>query len=271
MSFVVHEGIRFHYTDEGTGLPMVFLHGLGGDLNQARELLEGLSELRLICFDFRGHGQTLAEITPNTASMETFCEDVLALVTQLELDAFILGGISLGAAISLAFCLRYPERVTKLVLIRPAWLNEPNAEHFAPLINIASCIEDRGTEDGLRLYQQSAEYQQIDASISGYARSLEGQFKRPQAGSAYQLLRHLPRHTPFNQWESLQSLAIPTLVLASEDDPLHPFCYGKKLAAKIPGADLRQVTSRYLDPGQHKKRALEHIADFVLRPEIGGR
>jgi pimeloyl-ACP methyl ester carboxylesterase len=78
----------------------------------------------------RGHAPS-NDIDPAKATFDTFADDVIALADQLELARFVVGGISLGAATALNLAIRYPRRVTALVLCRPAWLDRPQAE-FQP-------------------------------------------------------------------------------------------------------------------------------------------
>ncbi len=52
------DGIDFHYRDEGRGIPFVFQHGLGGDINQPFGLYRPAADVRLIALDMRGHGET---------------------------------------------------------------------------------------------------------------------------------------------------------------------------------------------------------------------
>ena len=49
-----------------------------------------------------------------------------------------------------------------------------------------------------------------------------------------------PRSKPFERWEELRELDIPTVVVASRDeaDPGHPYAVGERYAAEIPGATL---------------------------------
>jgi pimeloyl-ACP methyl ester carboxylesterase len=58
MKTLLRDGISFCYRDEGHGLPFVFQHGLGGDLNQPIGLYSPEAGVRLIAFDMRGHGET---------------------------------------------------------------------------------------------------------------------------------------------------------------------------------------------------------------------
>ena len=71
MPFFDRDGLRFHYRDEGDGLPFVFQHGLGGDLSQPFGVYRPAAGVRLIGFDFRGHGETrpLGDVAKLTIAM----------------------------------------------------------------------------------------------------------------------------------------------------------------------------------------------------------
>ena len=81
----------------------------------------------MISLNARGHSPS-TDIDSATASFEVFAADVIALADHLRLARFIIGGISLGAGTALNLAIRYPDRVTALVLCRPAWLDRPQAE-----------------------------------------------------------------------------------------------------------------------------------------------
>ena len=54
-------------------------------------------------------------------------------------------------------------------------------------------------------------------------------------------LRAVPRSRPFEDWDELAELDLPTVVVASRDevDPGHPYAVGERYAEAIPGAELR--------------------------------
>ena len=89
-----------HYTIRGTGSPFFFQHGLGGDRNQPQALLKDLDSVQLISMDSRGHGETPLN-HPKQVSFNQFADDVIDLSNYLNVSQFILGGISMGAGISL--------------------------------------------------------------------------------------------------------------------------------------------------------------------------
>ena len=62
-----------------------------------------------------------------------FADDVLAFADLRGVERFVVGGISMGAAIALRIAVRHPERVSGLVLARPAWLWHDGARQHAAL------------------------------------------------------------------------------------------------------------------------------------------
>jgi len=52
-----HDGLKFHYRETGSGIPFVFQHGLGADLNQPLDLFRPPPGFRVLAFDCRAHGK----------------------------------------------------------------------------------------------------------------------------------------------------------------------------------------------------------------------
>src|SRR6476620_264725 len=118
-------GEIFHYASAGEGLPFVFQHGMGADVTQPLSSGGNLPGWRMIAMDCRGHGQTEANLDPSRISFAQFAEDLAMLLNSLSIERAVVGGISMGAGVALAFALAHPERVTGLMLVRPAWLDHP--------------------------------------------------------------------------------------------------------------------------------------------------
>lgn len=120
MAYFEHGGVRIHYEVKGQGEPFFFLHGLGGSIAQVTNTLQGLKGFACIFQDQRGHGDSSLG-NEEELSYETLAKDVLLLVDHLGIDTpFAVGGISMGAAVSLKVAQLYPEAIKKLVLVRPA-------------------------------------------------------------------------------------------------------------------------------------------------------
>ncbi len=108
-------GIEMAYELEGSGLPVVLLHGYPFNRSMWREQVEALQgSFRVITPDLRGMGETEGGAEP--ATMKEMAEDVAALLDELKIARVILGGLSMGGYVSLAFTRRFPLRVRALML-----------------------------------------------------------------------------------------------------------------------------------------------------------
>ena len=162
-------------------MPVVLLHGLGGDIDQPGGLAGGLPGVRLITLDFRGHGQTQPLGAEEKISIRQFADDVAALLDELRIEKAVVGGISLGAAVALRFALDYPARIRALVLSRPAWLEGPNPQNRRIFAEIAGLIRRYGPAEGKARFRESDTYAEVCNQSSDGAKSLLGHFDSPQA------------------------------------------------------------------------------------------
>jgi pimeloyl-ACP methyl ester carboxylesterase len=113
-------GDRIHYVDIGSGPPIVFVHGLSGQLRNFAYLpLEALArEHRVILIDRPGSGYSTRG--PNSAAnLYAQADTVKRFFDVLGLDKPVLVGHSLGGAIALAVALNHPDAVSRLALIAP--------------------------------------------------------------------------------------------------------------------------------------------------------
>ena len=108
--------VDLHYTVEGSGETVVFVHGLSDNLAYWEFLASNLRhDYRVVRFDLRGHGQT--ELGDDEISIGTYVEDLHDLLINLNIDKINLIGFSMGGAVALEFTVRYPEIVSSLVLM----------------------------------------------------------------------------------------------------------------------------------------------------------
>lgn len=176
----------------------------------------------MISLNARGHSPS-TDINAAAASFEVFADDVIALADHLGLARFIIGGISLGAGTALNLAARYPDRVTALVLCRPAWLDRPQAEfNRNAYTEIADLLDRYPAEDAAKCYPQTRTYQTVRNSSPAAAASLLGQLTRPRAAQNSVILRTFPGSSPTNSTDTWRAVDMPTLVIGHHDDPFHP-------------------------------------------------
>ena len=264
MPFFEHDGIRFHYREGGSGVPFIFQHGLGGDVSQTFELLQPPRGFRLLTFDCRGHGETRPLGPEEKISVEQFAEDLRAFLNYLRIEQAIIGGISMGAAIALRFALEYPECVLGLVLSRAAWLDQRRNDNLHVFSTLAEFIRKYGAVEGARQYRTTEAYQEVLKISPDSAASLLAQFEHPRAEETVAKLERIPGYVPRHLREDWKRICVPTLVLANQQDPVHPFDFGQTLAETIPGAQLIEITPKSVSKEQHTADVQRALTDFLV-------
>ncbi|HFL9396004.1 TPA: alpha/beta fold hydrolase [Escherichia coli] len=114
--------MKYSYTDSGrneaneNNPPIIFVHGFFMNSKMFKYQLNELEEKhRVVCINVRGFDK-------NTEKTEQFSlydivDDILSIANSLQLDKFILGGMSMGGYVALRFALSYPERLSGLILM----------------------------------------------------------------------------------------------------------------------------------------------------------
>lgn len=108
------------YLDEGTGEPVLLIHGFASNktvnwVNPGWVQTLNRAGYRAIAIDNRGHGESVKLYDPEQYSSPIMAEDARALLDHLELESAFVIGYSMGARISAFLSLSHPERVRKVV------------------------------------------------------------------------------------------------------------------------------------------------------------
>ncbi len=191
------------------------------------------------------------------ATFDVFADDLIALADQLGLDRFVVGGISLGAGTALNLAIRYPERVSALVLCRPAWLDRPQAELQPGGVPRARRGPRRAAGRRCRgwpsHHQQAATYRHgrdYRRSAGRRGRACLGQLTRPRAAENSLLLRRLsrpPARPPSTAGVGRPSTS-PPWSSGTATTPSTPTRSPRRTPDAIPGAELCTVPSKDADP-----------------------
>ena len=220
------DGVAIHYeihgpTAGGGDAPALLLsHGYGATAQMWSGNLPALArDRKVITWDIRGHGQSDSPAEADRYSEELSVQDMAAVLDAAGEQAAVIGGLSLGGYLSLAFNIRYPERVTALVLCDtgPGYRrDEPREQWNESAHRRAAQLEAKG----LAALGEGAEVK------TGRHRSAEG-----LALAA----RHILTQRDSSVIDSLVGIKVPTLVLVGANDK--PFLAAADvMASKIPGA-----------------------------------
>ena len=99
MPYFNHDGLNFYFEEHGSGIPLLFSHGLSGSLNQAKELVGSSTGIRLIVYDSRGHGKTGQAGNIDQLNFSTMAADAAVLLDLLSVKSAVIGGVSMGAGV----------------------------------------------------------------------------------------------------------------------------------------------------------------------------
>lgn len=243
------DGTRIAYAASGAGSPLVKAGHWLTHLEQDREspiwrpLLERLERnYRLIRYDQRGNGLSDWEVAD--FSLDRFVEDMEAVVDAAGLDRFALYGTSQGSAIAIAYAVRHPERVSRLVLQggyeqgRLVRASERERDEGAAILTlIRHGWGRRGSpfiDAFATMFIPEGSREQIDSLVE-----LQRQTTSPENAAA--LRAAVDR---FDVSDLVGLIALPTLVIHSRDDGVQPLDQGRQLAARIPGAEFLLLEGR---------------------------
>ena len=266
------DGVRLAYSIAGSGPTLVktanWMNHVEYDWQSSvlRHLYVALArDFRLLRYDARGNG--LSDWDVEDVSLDAWVNDLETVVDAAGLDRFPLLGISQGCAISVAFAVRHPERVSHLVLYggfaRGAYRRAKNELELEQAKALATLIRTGwGSETPV--------YRQLFSSLfmpGGTPEQLqkfaERQRRTTSAECAY---RYFETTRNLDVTELLPKVAVPTLVMHKREDQVQPFEAGRELAAGIRGARFVALQGQNhipLEQDPETPRMLEEIRLFL--------
>lgn len=271
MKTIDRNGRKLEYEVSGEGLPLVFLHGLGGGVSQIKSLYNVIPGVKLIVLNQQGHGGSAPDW--ERFGFDSLADDVIAVLDHLGIKRAVIAGISMGAAVSLNLAVRYADYVQKLILIRNAWSFEAMpADRQKAFDDLGRCLEryhesiDGDWKSGLERFWCTEGGKIVEATGSAYTKNA---FTRPFRED-YNILWNkkyslLPPQIPVNNREEIEGLMIPTLVIACKNDFCHPFEYGEKLYRTIPEARIIEIPSKDEDEKRHQEMINSSIRQFIYK------
>lgn len=253
-AFEASDGTRLNVDTAGEGIPVVFLHGLCGDSGQTAEVFPTDTGFRRITIEARGHGRSQAGAF-GKLSISTFADDVADYIESALEAPVVVGGISMGAAISLRLAVRRPELVRALVLARPAWRTAAAPENMAPNAEVGHLLAHLPSPAARAAFLAGSTGRRLAAEAPDNLASLTGFFSREPVEVTGALLTAIAKDGPGVTEGDLGGIAAPTLVIGHERDLIHPIAYARALAEQIRTARFIQITPKAEDK-------VQYVADF---------
>jgi len=266
MPFVEVNNIKLYYEDHGEGLPLILISGFGSDHAAWNAILPYLPQrYRVILFDNRGAGRSSAP--DEFFDTKIMADDVAALMDHLQIEQACFCGHSMGTAVLLSFALKYPKRIKKMVLC-----------HAFPKINTLSKmvfdIVNRMIVSNIRadiLSDFFIPWSYANATLS----NLDNHPEVIERNNYFKTAEYPQTLTGFNgQLRALlffdvssevSKIAVPTLLIAGDQDILTPLTDSQYLVEHIPQAVLEVIQDvAHMCIIENPKASSEIINNFLV-------
>ncbi len=224
------------YDDNGSGIPIVFVHGFPLGRDAWRPQISGLGQLsRCIAPDLRGFGDS-AVAGPYT--MDRYADDIADLLDYCTVRRAVIAGCSMGGYVAFAFWRRHRERVLGLALCdtRPGADSEQGLEKRRTMLQaaraggsaaVAEMMIDSllapGTRERCPEVEADVRSMMLQTPVDGIVGAIEAMMRRPDS-------------TP-----TLRSIDVPTVVITGERDAIVPVPEARAMAEAIRGSAFEVI------------------------------
>jgi len=269
------DAVRLAYSLAGSGPPMVKSANwinhleLDWELPVYRHLLAGLTKHHtLMRYDARGNG--LSDWDSSELSLDAWVSDLETVVNAAGLDRFPLFGFSQGCAVSIAYAVRNPHRVSRLILFggfatgryKRASTTPGDLDRFRAIATLMRF----GWNSDDPTFRQMMTSQLMPTATKEEAQAFNEMQRKSL--SAENAARHYETVCNFDIRELLPRVSVPTLVLHIRDDLMVPIDESRRMAASIPHARFVSLPGKNHiplenDPGM--PQFFEEVSTFLSR------
>jgi class 3 adenylate cyclase/pimeloyl-ACP methyl ester carboxylesterase len=271
------DGVQLAYARVGQGPPLVktghWMTHLEFDFESPiwRQLYRELSrDHAFYRYDARGNGLSDREVPDVT--FDNFVGDLEAIVDAAGIERFALLGISQGCAVSIAYAVRHPERVSHLILLggyAVGWKKRARTEADKAAGEAMLTLMRIGWGQENPSFRQMFTSQFIPEANKEQA-DWFNEFQRISSSPA-DAARNLLANGETDVTALLPQVKVPTLVMHARNDARVPFESGRRMAAGIPGARFVPLESQnhiMLEGEPALGRFLEELKAFI-EPKAG--
>ena len=252
------------YDDNGSGQPLLLIHGFPLNRTMWRPQIEALTRAgyRVITPDLRGFGES--RMTSAVVNMSSYADDIVALMDHLHLPQAVIGGMSMGGYVLLNLLERYPERVAAAIFI----VTKAGADDAAgkgKRTALAATTASEGMKPVLEVFRNilfaPATLTAHPELVAEVASSISATDPRGAAAGLI-AMRERKDYLPL-----LGAIRQPALVIGADQDQVMPIDHSRAIADGIADAQLS-----ILQGGGHMVN-LEQPDEFnaVLKEFLAGR
>lgn len=248
--FITANGIRTFYLEAGDGPVLVLLHGAGGGATSWYKVIGPLSRhFRVIALDKPGYGESDKPWADYSKGFYTVW--LKAALDTLGISRCYLAGSSQGGSVSIAFALRFPEAVGKMILVDTAGMSDEWDRRVIPRMILYRLFP---TPFWGRMLGSNVMKDPSVADPAWHRYSSEV-IRKP--GGRYPFFLGRGKAVQTYSDEELKAVQVPTLVIWGEEEAFFPVAHGERAAALIPNSRLLVL------PGAGHLPWMEQPSEFV--------
>ncbi|GIN73132.1 putative 2-succinyl-6-hydroxy-2,4-cyclohexadiene-1-carboxylate synthase [Bacillus sp. J14TS2] len=150
-------GVDYFYTIQGSGPPLLLLHGFTGDHSTWTDFVQSMQDdYTLFSLDLLGHGKASIPADPPRYEIKQLANDLAAILEKLKLEKVHVLGYSMGGRLALSFAILFPEKVKSLILESASPGLESAEEREARIQQderLAQMIEEKGMKEFVDYWQ----------------------------------------------------------------------------------------------------------------------
>lgn len=242
---------RVGYDEAGSGVPILLLHGFPHDRTLwEAQLAAPPAGARLLAPDLPGFGESESAEVP---SLDHWADWVAATLEALALERAVIGGLSMGGYLALAFWRRHPQRVQGLVLADTrAGADSPEGQAKRVAMQAQALKEGPAAIAAAMLPGMVGKTTRAERPRA--VEYLDAMMRRASVAAIHDALEAM--RTRADSTPTLATIAVPTLVICGEEDALTPVKESEAMHAAIPDAQLAVI------PGAGHASCVEHPAAF---------
>jgi 3-oxoadipate enol-lactonase len=262
-------GVELAYELQGSGMPLVLIHGAQGDQTMFTDLASRFAErFRVLTFDQRGSG--LSEKPHSDYSIALLADDTAALMDQAGFSAAHVIGVSMGGTIAQELVLRHPAKVRSLILGCTTPGGSKAIRIGGNAFTAAYSTQAMSAEArGRALAEAAFTKGYIEQHPEIIPAMIKARRQRPLDPVA--LERRMKAVLSHDAYDRLPQITCPTLVITGKNDALVAWQNSQLLAEHIPHARLVLLEPAghcfWLEQPQQSRDAIVQFLDSVSAPQ----
>lgn len=273
------DGTKLFYGVRGSGPGLLLLDGIGCDGWAWTRIQPHLAlHHRVVHTHYRGHGRSGSGIDRSATGIDTLRDDALSVMDAADMPTGVLIAHSMGTQVALEMYRKAPERVRALILLCGSYGKITHTFHGNDILHrvLPTLVANVRKYEGIARALWGRLPPALSFRIARWLREIDGATLRPEDFKLYVeglsdieldlYLTMLQQAGDHSAEDMLDTIRVPTLVIAAEKDTFTPRDIVKHLADRIPGATYKELLgASHAAPSEQPEVICGYIDEFLAK------